>query len=211
MGDIKRDRKKYQKPGHPWQKERIEEEKILVKEYGLANKKEIWKHNSLLRDFTTQAKTLVTKSGEQAEKEKEQLLNKLKAYGYVRPEGGIDEVLAITLRDILERRLQTQVHKKMLANTVKQARQFITHKHVKVDNKTITSPSYMVSVKDEALISFREKSALSDEEHPERTAKRKAVEKEAKEKIVKPVEKKQSAEKKPAVEKKQPVEKKRGR
>ncbi|MDP7610203.1 MAG: 30S ribosomal protein S4, partial [Candidatus Woesearchaeota archaeon] len=43
MGDPKKQRKKYSKPSHPWQTERIEVEKVLMKEYGLKNKKEIWR------------------------------------------------------------------------------------------------------------------------------------------------------------------------
>ena len=43
MGDPKRRKKKYSKPFHPWEKDRIEEEKQLMEEYGLKNKKEIGK------------------------------------------------------------------------------------------------------------------------------------------------------------------------
>ena len=43
MGDPRRLKKRYSAPSHPWQKERIEEEIVLTREYGLRNKKEIWK------------------------------------------------------------------------------------------------------------------------------------------------------------------------
>ena len=35
MGDIKKLKKKYFTPRHPWNKKNIEEEAILVKEFGL--------------------------------------------------------------------------------------------------------------------------------------------------------------------------------
>ena len=56
MGDPKKLRKKYVTPRHPWQGSRILAEKPLIREYGLKNKKEIYKAQSLLRNFTKQAK-----------------------------------------------------------------------------------------------------------------------------------------------------------
>src|SRR3989344_5376434 len=72
MGDIKRQRKKYSTPSHPWQKERIEEEKIILKEYGLKNKKEIWRISSLLGRFKDGAKKIIALKTKQAEKGKKQ-------------------------------------------------------------------------------------------------------------------------------------------
>lgn len=170
MGDPKKQRKKYSGPAHPWRKERIDEEKQLVQEYGFKNKKEIWKHVSFLRFATAQAKKLVTLSGKQADKERGQLLERLKRYGLLSAESALDGILAIPLRDVLERRLQTVVYKKALANTVAQARQFITHKHICIGQKVVTSPSYLVPLSEEGFISFRATSSLLDEEHPERVA-----------------------------------------
>jgi len=41
MGDPKQTRKKYATPSHPWNRERIEEERVIKRDYGLKNKKEI--------------------------------------------------------------------------------------------------------------------------------------------------------------------------
>jgi small subunit ribosomal protein S4 len=184
MGDPKKTRKKYSTPGHPWQRARIEEEAKLMQEYGFKNKREIWKMGSFLRDATAQAKKLVTLAGPQAEKEKSSLLSRLKKYGLLKPEAALDAVLSISLRDVLERRLQTVVYKKTLANTIKQARQFITHEQICVAGKVVTSPSYLVHLSEENQIGFRPNSKLSNPEHPERAAARKAKEKEAKETVV---------------------------
>jgi small subunit ribosomal protein S4 len=184
MGDPKRQRKKYSTPGHPWQRGRIEEESALVEEYGFKNKTEIWKMRSFLRDSTAQAKKLVTLTGPQAELEKGLLLTRLKRYGLLPQDAVLDAVLSISLRDVLERRLQTLVYKKNLANTMRQARQFITHKHIRVGEKVVTSPSYLVPLSEEGQLSFRLSSQLNDPEHPERLAAKKAKEKEAKERVV---------------------------
>lgn len=168
MGDPKKIRKKYQKPGHPWQKARIESEKIITKEYGTKNKREIWKMESTLRAFSNRAKRLIVAKTAQAEIEKKQMIAKLQALGLVPPEAGLDNVLDLTLRDIMERRLQTLIYKKSLAKTVNQARQFIIHGHVIVGDRKITSPSYIVSLKEEGMIGFSKGSLLSDPEHPAR-------------------------------------------
>lgn len=188
MGDPRKIRSKFEGPSHPWQRQRIEEEKLLVKEYGLKNKTEIWKMHSMLKSFTVQAKNLIPLATPQAELEKKQLMARLQRYGLVPVNTQVDVVLGLTLRDLLERRLQTQVYKKNFAKTMHQARQFITHGHVTIFGKKISSPSYLVPVAEETQIGFISNSTLANPDHPERQivseaeAKRKAAKKEAKEK-----------------------------
>ena len=67
MGDPRRLRKKYHGPLKLWDKERIELEIELLKQYGLKNKTEIWKMDSLLRKFKADAKKLIRASTKQAE------------------------------------------------------------------------------------------------------------------------------------------------
>lgn len=187
MGDPKKIRKKYQTPRHPWQKARIEEEGEIFKEYGTKNKREIWKMRSVLRDFSDRAKKLIAAKSAQAEKERKEMLAKLQSMGLISAEAGLDDVLGLNLRDILERRLETLVYKKGLARSMKQARQFIVHGHVMVGERKVNSPSYLVSVKEEGLIGFASKSTLNDPEHPERvvisesSAKKKEAKKKARE------------------------------
>ena len=50
MGHPKKPKKQYSKPGHPWEAERIKEEASLRREYGMTNKKEIWRATSKLRN-----------------------------------------------------------------------------------------------------------------------------------------------------------------
>jgi len=168
MGDPKKPKKKYSTPGHPWEKTRIEEEKIILKEYGLSNKKELWKLESVLKNFKSQIKKLASLKGKQAEREKAQQTNRLLSLGLVKQDAQLGDVLGLKLKDIMERRLQTLVFKKELSRSIKQARQFIIHGHIFVGGKKITVPNYLVKVTEEASITFDPKSSLSDELHPER-------------------------------------------
>ena len=143
MGDPRKHRKKYNTPSTCWNKTRIEEEALLVKEFGFKNKKEIWKVETLLRKFARKAKSLIPAEGKQAEIETKHLLDKLASLSLLEPNSQLDKVLDIELRSLAERRLQSLISKKGLAKSVNQARQFITHRHITIGDKVITSPSYL--------------------------------------------------------------------
>ena len=70
MGDPRFPSKHYNTPSHPWQKNRIDQEKTLIHQYGLKNKREIWKANTKVRSMRRQARKLTAKANdEQAQKE----------------------------------------------------------------------------------------------------------------------------------------------
>jgi small subunit ribosomal protein S4 len=192
MGDPRKIRKKYTTPSHPWQRSNLENEARLVKEYGLIRKKEVWKVNSLLKKIKAEVKEIAASEGEKAEKDKNQLLKKLKNWGLLKPEQGIDDVLVLETKDLMEKRLQTLVFKKGMSKSIDQARQFIVHGHIKVGDKKMNTPSYMVKTGEEDLIGFIGRSSLSDPEHPERISKKER--KVTKEELKKP-EKEENTEK----------------
>ena len=169
MGDPRKIRRKFTRPGHPWNRERIEIERKIVREYGLKNKTELYVFNTKLRDFTGQAKKLIAATGTQADLEKKQLLGRLARLGLLSQESGLDNVLSLTVKNILDRRLQTVLLKKQLARTTSQARQLIVHGHVKIGAKKITAPSYLVRTSDEHSIGFLARSPFAKADHPERT------------------------------------------
>ena len=173
MGHPKLKKKFYSGPTHPWQKERLEEEIGLLTEFGMKNKKEIWKITSLLRKYSKQAKTLIPLNTPQSEMEKAQLLKKLSSLCLISETAKLEDVLTITLKDILSRRLQTLVYKNNLAKSIRQARQFISHEHILIGDKKITSPSYLVSKQEESLITFAPNSSLANQDHPERAQSKK--------------------------------------
>lgn len=89
------------------------------------------------------------------------LLPSLIRTGFI-PEGAsLDDVLGLTIENLLERRLQSIVSRKGLANTLHQARQMITHGHVTVGDRVITVPSYVVSRVEEETTHIREESPLA--------------------------------------------------
>jgi small subunit ribosomal protein S4 len=167
MGDPRKQVNKFQGPSHPWQKARIEEEKVLRREYGLRRKGDIWKATSLLKSLNNQAKQLVVATGKQADIEKKNLLSRLQRLGLLKEGSEIDGILGLGTRDILERRLQSQVCRKGLARTMKQARQFIVHEHVSVGDRKITSPGHLVTAEEEGKLVIAPTSVLVDPEHPE--------------------------------------------
>ena len=154
MGDPKKNRKRYSAPADPWEADRIKRDKELRREYGLRNMRELWRINSLLSKYKRQAKKCAAGTTEQLEKEKKQLLDNLSKYGLLPAEASLDDVLGLTVENLLDRRLQTLVYKKKLAGTIRQARQLIVHGHVMVDGKKVTVPSYMMTLESEGLISI---------------------------------------------------------
>ncbi len=168
MGDPKRQKKKYKGPSHLWQKQRIEEERSLMKEYNLVNKKEIWRIGTISKDIAFKAKGLIVAKGRQAELERKQLLERARKIGLLKLDGTIEDALAITLKDALDRRLATMVFRKKMSRTMKQARQLVVHGHIKVAGKKITSPDYLVPLNEEDKIAYAENSPFFNPEHPER-------------------------------------------
>ncbi|HIH73475.1 MAG TPA: 30S ribosomal protein S4, partial [Thermococcaceae archaeon] len=81
MGDPKRQRKRYETPSHPWIKERLDRERVLMQRYALKNKKELWKHETQLKNFRRRARKLLAAMGKQAEIERAQLLQRLVRLG----------------------------------------------------------------------------------------------------------------------------------
>jgi len=154
---MKKSRKKFEKPLRPWDKTRIEEERKIEQDYGLRRKKEIWRIESILRNYRRIARNLAATT----DKEKEKiLLDKLFKMGLVSKGDDLDDVLALTTEKLLERRLQTLVFKRGLASTPKQARQFIVHGHIAVDGRKVRWPSMLVPLAEENSISFYEKSKV---------------------------------------------------
>jgi small subunit ribosomal protein S4 len=155
VGDPKKQRKSYSKPRQLWNIERIEREKELTRKYGLKNRKDLWKMETLLRNFRRRARKLLAQKTAQAELEKRQLIDRLATLNILKKDAGLDGVLSLKIEDLLERRLQTIVTKIGLSNKPKQARQFIVHGHITVGGNKVTSPSYLVKANEEKNIKVR--------------------------------------------------------
>lgn len=163
--------KAYETPNHPFQGSRIADEHHLVSEYGLRNKRELWNAESRLRDIRREARALLGEAqgdADLAEDAGGDFLTRLRNNGYLDAEDGLDDVLSLDITDMLERRLQTQVYRKGLANSIDQARQFIGHGHIAIEGRRVNRPGYIVSVEEEQAIDYDATSPIADELHPER-------------------------------------------
>lgn len=170
MGDPKKPKKKYESPRFPWRADILQEELKLLGQYGLRNKRELWRTKTLLSKFRSIARALIGKSPEERRKQEEQLLNRLKKYGIIHETAVLDNVLDLTVEDILERRLQTIVFRKGMAKTIYQARQLITHGHIAIGGRRVTVPGYLVKREEENQITYAQKSPLANPNHPARQA-----------------------------------------
>jgi small subunit ribosomal protein S4 len=163
--------KLYETPNHPFQGERIAEEADLLGRYGLHNKEELWRAQSELRSIRREARRLLGNAQGDVDAAQEagaDFINRLRYLGILGENDDISEVLDLDVTDLLERRLQTVVYRRGLAQTPKQSRQFIVHGHVTVDGARVTVPSRKVRVDEEEDVEFDENSPLADELHPER-------------------------------------------
>jgi len=138
--------KRYNKPRKPFEATRIKEEDVLVKQFGLKNKREIWKTQAKVDYFRSRAKALAKSTLD----EQEVLFRKLRAIGL--KVNTIADVLGLKVEDLLNRRLPTVLVKKGLATKPKQARQFVVHKKVTINNQIVDSPAYLVPVDHESSI-----------------------------------------------------------
>ncbi len=167
MGGIRKPKKKYVVPGHPWQKTRLAEELIYVGEYGLRNKRELWRHRSLLARFRGTARDLVALPSDERGAREHQLVGRLNRLALINEDSKIDDILNLTIRDILERRLQTQVMRQGLAKTMHHARQLIVHGHITIGGHRVTSPAMLLFREQEKQLEYAPGSPYRSPSHPE--------------------------------------------
>jgi len=148
---MKRKHKKYSKPKRPFEKARIEEEALIMKKFGLKNKREIWRADAKVKSMREKAKKLISAKSE----EQKLLFNKLNKIGM--NVNSLSDVLSLNKEDYLKRRLQTVIVTKKIASSPRQARQFIVHKKILVNNEIVNKPSYIVPIALEDKISLKEK------------------------------------------------------
>ncbi|UCD72519.1 MAG: 30S ribosomal protein S4 [Candidatus Bathyarchaeota archaeon] len=165
MGDPKRPRKKFETPRFPWRGDRLESELQVFGGYGLRNKRELWRNYASLSKYRKTARSLLTAPSEQRLKLERDLLGGLYRLGVLDEGATIDDVLNLRVENLLDRRLQTLVHRLGFSVTPWQARQLIVHGHISVDGRRVSSPSYMVRRGEEEKIRYSGQSPISDPKH----------------------------------------------
>jgi small subunit ribosomal protein S4 len=166
MGDPKKKHKSYSTPKRPYETTALMDDLRLIGAYGLRNKRELWKAHSELSKIRGRARDLLSLETEERGDKERQIIRKLAQRGMVMETSRIEDVLTLTVEDMLERRLQTYVYRRGMANSLYQARQLITHGHIAVGDRKVTSPSYNVKVEDEETLDFAQSSPFSNPDHP---------------------------------------------
>ena len=169
MGDPKRARKKSHKPRNPWQMDSLTQELQLLGTYGLRNKKELRRTNTELSRIRKQARQLLAASEEVRSLEEPKLLNSVSRRGFVKKESSLDDILALEVENLLDRRLQSVVHKRGITRTMNQSRQLITHGHIQIGEKRVTIPSYIVEINEETDVKLDPNSNITIEITPKET------------------------------------------
>lgn len=154
-----RKHKIYSRPKKPFEIVRIKGENELLSRYGLKNKREIWRTIAKVNYFRHRAMNLAGKSVE----EQQVLFSKLQNLGL--DVSSISDVLALTIDNLLSRRLQTIVLNKKYASTSKQARQLIAHKKVLINGRVVNVPGYIVSVQEEKALEVKSQKPVKKQEH----------------------------------------------
>ena len=152
MGDPKLPRKIWKKPKRPLNYNLMMDELKTLGTFGLKTKKELWKTRTHLSKLRHQARALLALRQEVRKEKEHVLINSLSKIGLVDKNSTLDAVLNLQVTDLLSRRLQTIVQKKLYFKTPYHARQAIVHGHIMIDDRIITIPSYIVKVDEESKI-----------------------------------------------------------
>lgn len=148
-------------PRRPFEKARLDQELKLIGEYGLRNKREVWRVKFALAKIRKASRDLLTLEEKDPRRlfEGNALLRRLVRIGVLDENRmKLDYVLGLKVEDFLERRLQTQVFKLGLAKSIHHARVLIRQRHIRVRRQVVNVPSFIVRLDSQKHIDFAHKS-----------------------------------------------------
>jgi small subunit ribosomal protein S4 len=166
LGDPKKRHKLYSTPKRPYDFANLEAELKLVGAYGLRNKRELWRHKTELSTLRRRAREMLSTGVTEREQIEGELIGRLHRLGLIPERGNLDDILSLSIQDLMERRLQTVLFRKGMAKSFFQARQLITHGHITIGGRKAKAPSYMVSTIDEGSLDYAELSPYTAKTHP---------------------------------------------
>jgi len=149
--------KTYKVPRRPYEAPRLDAELKLAGEYGLRNKREIWRIALILSKIRRAARELLKLEPKDPKRlfEGNALIRRLVRIGVLdETKMRLDYVLALKIEDFLERRLQTQVFKSGLAKSIHHARVLIRQRHIRVGKQMVNVPSFVVRLDSQKHIDF---------------------------------------------------------
>jgi small subunit ribosomal protein S4 len=162
MGDPKYPRKVWRKPKRPLNYELKMDELKTLGTFGLRTKRELWKAHTELSRVRQQARSLLSLRQEVRAEKEPILMNSLARIGLVSSDATLDDVLNLNATDLLSRRLQTIVTKKLGFKTPYQARQAVIHGHIMIGERKVDIPSYTVTVEEEDSVHFSPESKIPE-------------------------------------------------
>merc|ERR1712029_217045 len=148
-------------PRRPFEKARLDQELKIIGEYGLKNKREVWRVKFALAKIRKAARDFLTLEERDPRRlfEGNALLRRLVRIGVLdESRMKLDYVLGLKVEDFLERRLQTQVFKLGLAKPIHHARVLIRQRHIRVRKQVVNIPSFIVRLDSQKHIDFSLKS-----------------------------------------------------
>lgn len=156
-GAPRRYSKTYSVPKRAFDRSRLDSELKLAGEYGLKNKREIYRIAFQLSKIRRAARDLLTRDEKDPKRlfEGNALIRRLVRVGILSEDKmKLDYVLSLKIEDFLERRLQTQVYKLGLAKSVHHARVLIRQRHIRVGKQIVNVPSFLVRLDSQKHIDF---------------------------------------------------------
>merc|ERR1712147_208981 len=136
---------------------RLDGELKILGQFGLKNKREIWRVRLALAKIRATARVLLTKDEKDPQRifEGQALMRRMIRYGILdEDKQRLDYVLELKVENVMERRLQTLVFKRGLAKSIHHARVLIRQKHIRVGRQIVNVPSFMVRVESQPHIEF---------------------------------------------------------
>ena len=152
MGDPKTPRRVWKKPKNPLNYNLMMDELKTLGTFGLKTKRELWKARTNLSKLRHQARSLLALRQEVRSEKEPVLINSLSKIGLVDKNSTLDDILNLQVTDLLSRRLQTIVQRKLYFKTPYHARQAIVHGHIMIGDRIVTIPSYVVKIDEEPKI-----------------------------------------------------------
>ena len=155
---------------------------LLIGQYGLKNKKEVWRVQYVLSRIRKAARELLTLEENDPRRifEGQALISRMMRIGVLSKEQNqLDYVLGLTTKQFLERRLQTVVFQSKNASSIHQARALIFQKKIAINKglrrQVINIPSFIVRKENEGNIT-----KIADKEQDSRTKRRTKAKNDAK-------------------------------
>jgi len=143
---------------------------MLIGQYGLKNKREVWRVQYILARIRKAARDLLTLEENNPKRifEGEALINRMIKIGVLdKDQAKLDYVLALTVGKFLDRRLQTIVFHSKNAKSLHEARSLIFQKKIGLKRQIVDIPSFIVRKENESYIN-----KLTNEKEHTRTKKR---------------------------------------